>query len=193
MALLKTSARRISGFLPSHMWTTASLGCSCSSMLHGWAPEGLKDMVLFIWKDYSENIHTKEPKTVSILQDLPSQKSSMCGDLSPCSLLDVGMARRRPGSTSTNKVKNLCQVMSVVAKHLGACTADIQRPGPLWHGPPGSQGSSLSPVPHASEGVGTVNGFRHLIQVLVFPWYREVTQSRSIAWLVIQRSKHVLK
>lgn len=48
-------------------------------------------------------------------------------------------------------------------------------------------------LPHASEWVGTVNGFRHLFQVLVFSWYRQMIQSHSIAWLVIQRSKGVLK
>lgn len=164
-------------------------------MLHRWALEWLKDLGFFIWKDYSENIHTKKPKSVPIRQDLPSHKSSACGDLSPCSPFVVRMAWRRPWSTSTSKVKKTFAKWCQYLQSTLVLALQIFRDQDLCYmAPQGHRGAAWALcLPHASKWVGTVNGFRQLIQVLVFPWYREMIRSHSIAWLVIQRSKGVLK
>lgn len=120
----------------------------------------------FTLKDCSENIHTKKPKGVPIFQDLLSQKSSACGDLNPRLLLDIGTAQRRPGSTSTNKVKEPLQTDVCTCKapwwlhcRYTEMSEDFCYTAPRLV----SQGSSVSPVPHAGERAGRVTGFRRLV------------------------------
>lgn len=166
MAPLKARPRRTSGLLPSCTGTGPPLAALA---LPRYVDELLKDSKtwwVFTWKDCSDNIHTKKPKSVPAFQDLPSQNSSACGDLNPRPLLDIGMAQRRPGSTSTNKVKepSRTDVCTRKAPWWLHCRYAEKREDFCYTAPrPVSQGSSVSPVPHASERAGIVTGFRHLV------------------------------
>lgn len=91
--------------------------------------------------------------------------TEFCGELNPCDLLDIGRARRRRTSISATKVKG------PLPSNVCACKAAwwLQRRYSEVTAAPGVTGERCEPL--ASEPAGTVTGFRHLVQVLAFPWH----------------------
>lgn len=87
---------------------------------------------LFIWEDYSENIHTKKPKSVPIFQGLPSQKSA-CGGLKPLPRLMPAQQRRSVSVHKQGKGVFVCAEYLYVQSTV--VVADIQRWRFLSHNP----------------------------------------------------------
>ena len=164
MAPLKTSPRRTSGLLSSCTWTKTSLGCSCSSVLHGWAPEGLKDLVVFYMKRlFREHSHQKAKERSHLpgfaITEIFCQwwskplPPAWCQD----SMEKAWVYVHKEGKGAFAEWCLYLQSTFVVALQIFR-DEDFR-----YTAPPVSQGSSVSPVPRASERAGILTGFRHLV------------------------------
>lgn len=161
MAPLKTTPGRTSGLMDVDKDLPWLLCVFHATWMSSWRSQRPGS---FLYEKVIQRTFTsKKAKSIPVLQDLLSWKSSTCGDLNPCFLFDIGTARRRPGPTSTNTVKGPLLSHVCTSKHLGGCSTGIWRWGLLLHSMLLSQGSGVSPGPLASEWAGTVTGFRHLI------------------------------